>query len=81
MRSLLSTVLCLALWAAIPAASQTTTAELTGSVIDPSGAAIGKVKIIATNTGTGLSHEVVTDDAGNYLITQLPPGTRSCWHL
>jgi len=75
MRSLLSGMLCIALWAAIPAAPQTTTAELSGSVTDPSGAAIGKVKVTATNTGTGLSHEAVTDDAGSYLITQLPPGS------
>ncbi|HXB72562.1 MAG TPA: TonB-dependent receptor [Candidatus Acidoferrales bacterium] len=75
MRSLLSGMFCIVLWAAIPAAPQTTTAELSGSVTDPSGAAIGKVKVTATNTGTGLSHEAVTDDAGSYLITQLPPGS------
>ena len=74
MRSLLSSMLCLALAATIPVAAQTTTAELSGTVTDPSGAAIGKVKVTAANTGTGLTHEVLTDDSGNYLITQLPPG-------
>src|SRR5438045_2984519 len=74
MRSLLSSLLCLALAATIPVAGQTTTAELSGSVTDPSGAAIGKVKVTAINTGTGLIHEALTDDSGNYLVTQLPPG-------
>ena len=74
MRSLLSSMLCLALAATIPVAAQTTTAELSGTVTDPSGAAIGKVKVTAANTGTGLTHEVLTDDSGSYLITQLPPG-------
>src|SRR5437588_11753701 len=74
MRSPLSSLLCLALVAAIPVAAQTTTAELSGTVTDPSGAAVGKVKVTATNTGTGLTHEAVTDEGGGYLITQLPPG-------
>src|SRR3984893_12110667 len=74
MRSLLSSLLCLALATAIPVAAQTTTAELSGSVTDPSGPAISKVKVTATNTGTGLTHQAVTDDAGAYIITQLPPG-------
>src|SRR5882724_2974256 len=74
MRSLLSTVLCLAFVGTIHLAAQTTTAELSGTVTDPSGAAIGKVKVTVVNAGTGLSHEVLTDDSGAYLITQLPPG-------
>src|SRR5262252_7857429 len=77
MRSLLSSIFCLVLAAVVPASAQTTTAELTGSATDPSGAAIGKVKITATNTETGRTHEATTDDAGGYLITQLPPGTYS----
>jgi hypothetical protein len=60
--------------AAIPAAGQVTTAELAGSVTDPSGAEIAGAKVTAVNTGTGLSHESVTDDGGNYVITLLPPG-------
>src|SRR5215472_5235087 len=75
MRSQLSSILVLALAAAASAAAQTTTAELSGNITDPSGAAISKVKVTAVNTGTGLSHEAITDDSGGYLITQLPPGT------
>ena len=74
MRSLLSCLLCLSLAAVIPGYAQVTTAELSGVVTDPTGAAAGKVKITATNTETGQSHDAVTDDAGAYLLTQLAPG-------
>jgi hypothetical protein len=73
MRSL-SNAFCF-IWLALASASaQTTTAELAGSVTDPSGAAISKAKIVAVNTGTGLTYEVLTDESGSYLITLLPPG-------
>jgi hypothetical protein len=74
MRSLLSQVFCLALAAAIPVYSQVTTAELSGNVTDPTGAAVGKVKITAANTETGQTHEAISDDTGAYFITQLQPG-------
>src|SRR5947209_10243859 len=74
MRSPLSRLLCLAFAGTIYLAAQTTTAELSGTVTDPTGAAVAKVKVTATNTGTGLVHDAVTDDSGGYLITQLPPG-------
>src|SRR5262245_49271147 len=75
MRSLSSFALCF-LWLAVaPAIAQTTTAELTGSITDPSGAAIARAKVVAANTGTGLTYEDVSDDSGSYLITLLPPGT------
>jgi len=61
--------------AVAPAGAQTTTAELSGSVADPSGAAIAKAKVIAANTATGLKYETASDDSGSYLITLLPPGT------
>ena len=75
MRSLSSFAFCF-LWLAVaPAIAQTTTAELAGSVTDPSGAAIAKAKVVAANTGTGLNYDAVSDDSGGYLITLLPPGT------
>jgi hypothetical protein len=70
----LLTGICLLWFVALPLAAQVTTAELTGSVSDPSGGAIAKAKVTATNIGTSLSHEALTDEAGNYLLTLLPPG-------
>ena len=78
MRSLLraSAVVCLIIGAAgFPATAQVTTAELAGTVTDPSGGAVSKAKITATNPATGLVRETTADTAGNYLLTQLPPGT------
>ena len=74
-RSLVVAILCLALAAALPVVAQVTTAELSGSVTDPSGAAIPNVKVTATNIATSLTRDVVTDAAGNYLLTLLPPGS------
>lgn len=75
MRSSLSILLCSAVLTAFPLFAQITTAELSGTVSDPTGAGIAKVRVAASNTGTGLVHEVLTDTAGAYLLTQLPPGT------
>jgi hypothetical protein len=67
MRSLSSFALCFVWLAVSPAVAQTTTAELSGSVTDPSGGAIAKARVMAANTGTGLSYDVVSDDSGGYL--------------
>ena len=50
------------------------TAQITGAVTDPSGAAVTNTQVIATNTETGVSRSSITNDAGNYLITGLFPG-------
>src|SRR5262249_36174765 len=44
---------------------------------DPSGAAVPKATITATNRGTNLTREAVTDEAGGYSFTDLPTGTYS----
>lgn len=47
---------------------------VTGKVIDPTGAVIPGVEITVTNTATGVSRSALTNETGNYTITQLPPG-------
>jgi len=54
--------------------AQVSTAELSGTVADPTGAVINSAKIIAANAATGVSREVSSDPAGNYVMTLLPPG-------
>jgi hypothetical protein len=54
--------------------SQVATAELTGTVLDTTGAAVPNAKITATNVATNLSHDTVSDASGNYIISLLPPG-------
>lgn len=50
------------------------TAQMTGTVIDPTGAAMPAATVTATNTDTGVSRLATTNEAGNYLITTLFPG-------
>jgi len=55
-------------------AAQVTTADLIGTVRDSSGALVAGAQVTVTNEATGVSRTALTDAAGNYLITQLPPG-------
>src|SRR5581483_4838197 len=57
-----------------PLTAQVSTGELSGSVLDPSGAGIANAKVTAVNAETSVSREVVTDATGGYIITLLPPG-------
>src|SRR6476619_5335887 len=59
--------------AAVPALAQAT-AQLNGRVVDESGAVLPGVTVTATQTDTTFSRAVVTDAAGNYVMTNLPPG-------
>ena len=70
---------CLALLACLtcasPAASQTSTGTLTGSVRDSSGAVMPGVAVTAKNVDTGVVRNVTTDPEGRYRIVNLDPGT------
>ncbi|HZQ51506.1 MAG TPA: carboxypeptidase regulatory-like domain-containing protein [Bryobacteraceae bacterium] len=57
------------------AQSSVATANLNGTVTDPSGAAIVGAKITARNTETGFVRQTVTTDVGLYSLTDLPVGT------
>ncbi len=48
---------------------------ITGTVTDPTGAAIPHVEVTAVETQTGVESKSVTTDAGLYRIPYLPPGT------
>jgi outer membrane receptor protein involved in Fe transport len=55
-------------------AQSTTSARLTGTVTDPSGAAVPGTKVTALNTGTTLAVTVESDKRGNYAFNSLPVG-------
>jgi hypothetical protein len=59
----------------MPGSAQTITASITGLVSDPSAAVIGNAKVVATNTGTNVSFETVSNDGGVYTFPFLPVGT------
>ena len=50
------------------------TAELNGRVTDESGAVLPGVTVTATQTDTGVTRTVVTDETGIYAMPNLPTG-------
>lgn len=60
---------------AVPALAQGLQTSIVGLVRDSSGAVIPGVSVTVTNRETGVARTVVTDAAGNYLVTSLVPGT------
>ena len=55
--------------------AQVSTAVLSGTATDATGAVIVGAKIQAKNTGTGITYSAVTDGQGRYSIPELPVGT------
>src|SRR6267142_1311446 len=53
---------------------QSTYGSITGSVTDPSGAAISGANITLTNTGTSEKHTQTTSDQGTYSFVNVIPG-------
>ncbi len=58
----------------VMAQSHATTAELTGTVTDPTGAVLPDVRITATNSERALVRTATTNERGEYRILLLPPG-------
>src|SRR5258707_3008 len=54
--------------------AQSTSASLTGRVLDPSKAVIVDAKVTAVNLGTGARYQGLTNQTGSYYVTNLPPG-------
>src|SRR5689334_21724151 len=57
------------------AGAQTTTAELTGTVVDATKAVVAGASVSVVSSDTGARRETVTTDAGSYTMPLLPPGT------
>src|SRR5207248_2956917 len=50
------------------------TAQISGTVRDPSGAVLPGVEIRATQTETGVARTTVTNETGSYALPNLPTG-------
>ena len=70
-----SLALAATLCAPLHTAAQTTTARLTGTVNDPSGAVVAHATVSITNRATGQVRTVETNDAGLYIAVSLPPAS------
>ena len=62
---------------AIQLHAQGTGGRILGRVSDPSGAVLSGVKIVATNDATGVAHDALSNDSGDYVFPDLPVGTYS----
>ena len=60
---------------ATPAWGQEVTASITGTVVDPSGAAVAGATVTARSVERGLTYTAVTNESGIYRIAQLPVGS------
>ncbi len=67
-------LLCLLVLGSAALSSAQDTADLSGSVSDPSGGVVKGAKITVTSLSTGASRTATTDDSGHYSFVQLPPG-------
>jgi hypothetical protein len=56
-------------------AQSASSAQVSGTIVDPQGAVVAGAKITATNHATGATRTAVTTSTGNYVIPNLAPGT------
>src|ERR1700686_1318212 len=69
---------CLAVFAVLAltfsAFAQVQNGQFTGTVTDPTGAAIANAKVTVTNPATNLNVSTTTNSSGNYVVKELPVG-------
>jgi hypothetical protein len=70
-----ASLFALIIFSASAAFAQVSTADITGRVADPSGAAVVGATVTARNAGTGVSRTTQTKDDGAFTISELPAGT------
>ncbi|MGO9542668.1 MAG: carboxypeptidase regulatory-like domain-containing protein [Terriglobales bacterium] len=70
--------LCLAVFAVLAltfsAFAQVQNGQFSGTIVDPSGAAIANAKVSVSNPATGLTLTATTNSSGNYTVREVPPG-------
>lgn len=69
------TAVALFLVCALPAMAQRTSATLRGTVTDPDGAAVSGAEVTIVRIETGLVRTATTNKAGDYALSDVPPGT------
>lgn len=73
--AMLFLMLCLVSLATLPVSAQKTSGQISGNVVDASGAALPDATITITQVGTGSVRTVTTSSDGNYTVADLPIGT------
>jgi hypothetical protein len=59
----------------VPLAAQTGSIRLEGTVWDPAGNPLPGASLTAVHESTGVQHEIVSDEEGDYRFLALPPGS------
>ena len=67
-------ILAIAILFPTHASAQVSGAALSGTISDPSGAAVPNAKVTITNTATGVTRDDATDTAGFFSVPNLLPG-------
>jgi hypothetical protein len=70
-----SGLLCLLLFGGAHAQGVGSSGDIKGTVTDPNGAVLPNAAVAVVGVETGLRRTAVTDDAGQYRVTNLPPAT------
>lgn len=74
--NLIGSLLCLLVMSSMLCSqSASVSGDIRGMVSDPSGAVLAKVTVTTVDTQTGLQRTTMTDAAGQYRLTGLPPAT------
>jgi len=63
------------LFVAVPLLGQLTNGGLTGTVLDPTGAAVNGARVLVEDVARGVSRSGVTDEEGFWRVVQLPAST------
>ncbi len=71
----LCVVLVVMLTGANAVSAQEVTATITGTVMDPSGAAVADAAVAAKSVERGIVYTAVTNESGIYRLSQLPVGS------
>jgi hypothetical protein len=74
MRRLFCILVFFGLFFFVPLYAQSTHASLTGRITDPKKAVIPAARVTVINTGTGIHYQGLTNETGEYYVTDLPPG-------
>ncbi|HYH00383.1 MAG TPA: TonB-dependent receptor [Terriglobales bacterium] len=73
----LSLVFAFVALVAISGLTQVQNGQITGDIVDPSGAAVPNAQVTATNVQTGLTVKSTANQTGHFVINQVPIGTYS----
>ncbi len=76
---LIALCLVLAVCVSVPTqlSAQGTGGRILGRIADPTGAVLSGVKVTATNDATGVGHDALSNDSGDYVFPNLSVGTYS----